>query len=373
MLQKLRFLLDINNRVYAHLLFWLVYYIYRAILYLNSYNYTIIVQLIELPIKILVVYLNLYVLMPFLLRRKKWVFYGLSLFMIIFLGAILQSEVIKWMIKANIYEMKSSFISLSLFPYRVVRIQEAGIWALNYFLYSPLKFSSTASHFVELIIITSFIKSIKNAYLNEQKTQNLERENLENELKFLKTQINPHFFFNTLNNLYALVLLKSDKASEVVLKLSDLMHYMLYETNQEKVDLEKEVNYLKNYIELEKLRFGEELKVDFKLDGNLSGQKIAPMLLLAIVENAFKHSKALENEQIAISLELSVQENGQLDFKLKNAPRGDINKSDEESNQGIGLKNTQRRLELIYPKQHQLQIRKNERNFEVLLTLQLKA
>ncbi|MDZ7936644.1 MAG: sensor histidine kinase [Emticicia sp.] len=195
-----------------------------------------------------------------------------------------------------------------------------------------------------------FLKMIEDFFRTEKEKNALLTEKLNAEQAFLKSQLNPHFLFNTLNNIYSLTLTQSPKAPEAVLKLSELMRYMLYESNVEKINLETEVKYLKNFVELQKFRYSKQTYIDFQVAGDLHSQKVAPLLLIAFVENAFKHGEvSVAGKSLVISLLLN-QNN--LNFTVKNFKK-DQNK-DEVG--GVGLENVRRRLDLIYPNQYSLDI-----------------
>ncbi len=193
-----------------------------------------------------------------------------------------------------------------------------------------------------------------------------QQERLKSELSFLRSQISPHFIFNILNSIVYLIRTKSDAAEAVTLKLSELMRYMLYESENAQISLEKEVSYLGNYIELQKVRFEEDVEIAFTTEGVATNQIIEPMLLIPFVENAFKHGVGMVIDPI-IDIHLKISEKA-LSFSVKNkiAPETALEK-DESS--GIGLKNVERRLELLYPKTHQLTMRNENGWFEVQLNL----
>jgi LytS/YehU family sensor histidine kinase len=191
----------------------------------------------------------------------------------------------------------------------------------------------------------------------------------EAELQLLKGQLNPHFLFNTLNNLYGLSVLKSDKLPNLMLKLSDLLRYSLYETKEKLVLLENEVKYIENYISLEKIRLEDQTKIEFTKSGNFTNKKIAPMLLIVYVENAFKHLD-LTSENSSVIIEIKLKGN-QFLFNCKNTCDVSANNNLEKGKSGIGLQNAKKRLDLIYPNNHQLKIKKDTENYTVNLTLDL--
>ena len=200
----------------------------------------------------------------------------------------------------------------------------------------------------------------------EKQQQEKQKERLQSELSFLRSQISPHFIFNILNSIVYLIRTKSDAAEPVTLKLSELMRYMLYESENAQIPLEKEVSYLGNYIELQKVRFEEDVKIELNTEGGATTQNIEPMLLIPFVENAFKHGVGMVIDP-TIDIDLKISENA-LSFSVKNkiAPETAIEK---DSSSGIGLKNVQRRLELLYPNAHELIIKKENGWFEVTLNL----
>lgn len=204
---------------------------------------------------------------------------------------------------------------------------------------------------------------------SQRERQRLEAQNLASELNFLRSQVNPHFLFNTLNSLYALTLKKSDDAPETVLKLSGMMRYMLYESNAPLVPLRAEIDYLRNYLALERLRHGEHADVRLDVDGRVGDQRIAPMLFIPFVENAFKHGMAKVLGEGFVHIVLLV-EGAEVRFHLENAKPA-VNLEDDGRPGGIGLINVQRRLELLYPEAYELHTLETEDTYSVDLYLDL--
>ena len=215
------------------------------------------------------------------------------------------------------------------------------------------------------------IYQVMNDWLVQQRDKkDLESQNLQSELKFLKSQINPHFLFNTLNSLYALTLKKSDQAPEIVLKLSEMMRYMLYECNEKEVPLSKEINYLKNYLELEKLRHGNKMLIDLKINGKIKDQKIAPLMLIPFIENSFKHGINNQISQGFVNLELNVM-NQDLHMALENSKSPSLPKMNGKRSGGIGLVNVKRRMTILYPEKHHLDISESPNTYKIELSLSL--
>ena len=232
-------------------------------------------------------------------------------------------------------------------------------------------FVMTSIYLVTLVV--SAFKLMKINILASKRTKILETKILEaqlklkeQELKYLKMQIHPHFLFNTLNTMYGFALKKADETPEMILKLSNLLDYLLYQVDKPFVSLDNEINHIEDYISLEQMRFRDTLKVTFTKNIRSESIEIAPMLLIPFVENSFKHGK-ITNGSLDISIYIE-EKHEVIQFKIKN------NSSNEsESNDGIGLENIKKRLELLYPNQHQLIIKKNPTDFEVTLTLTSKS
>lgn len=301
-------------------------------------------QNISIPMlfHVLITYFNLDFLIPCLLLNKRYVTY---------LAALLLS------ISFIVYP-----ITFSLYLFNREQVGIESIWDFQFLLYTGLSVSYT-------IIISSSIKLIIEGIKKENEAGRVELLKKEVELKYLKSQINPHFLFNSLNNLYALTLKKSDYAPEVILKLSELLRYLLYDANAEKVELEKEWSYLENYVHLEKLRFGERADIQIRKSGNLANLKIESMLLLPFIENAFKHGLVSSVLPGYIHIYCDIQ-GDTFFFTVKNNV-GNKKKVLQLDKGGIGLKNVRDRLNLVYPSKHTLNFIETETMFRVDLILEL--
>jgi LytS/YehU family sensor histidine kinase len=233
-------------------------------------------------------------------------------------------------------------------------------------------FIRSSAHNIVPFLFTVLISTVYNLVAQKIKedvlSAKVQQENLKSELSFLRSQINPHFLFNVLNNIAALVRIKSNELEPTVMKLSSLMHYMLYETDEDKVVVKSEVEYLQAYIDLQKQRHGDELTLLVLFDIKEEWHTVEPMLLIPFVENAFKHGGALmQRPEIYIRLEV---DNNQLHFVVKN--KFEDNKTAKDKTSGIGLTNVKRRLTLLYPGKHNLSIEKKDDWFIVHLQLTLK-
>lgn len=235
------------------------------------------------------------------------------------------------------------------------------VWSWNFFLLIVLSVFFS-------VMLSMVLKLLKNWYQEEQINKHLQQVNLETELKFLRNQINPHFLFNSLNNLYALTLKKSEQAPEVVLRLSNILRYVLYESGDGRVSVEKEIQYLKDYIDLEKIRVGDRVKIDFSVEGETAGRQVPPLLFLTFVENSFKHGaeNALSKGWISIALKLTPNETF---FEVANSKNNADNTSKSKAPGGIGMVNLKKRLDLLYRGKYSLKIDDSELEYKASLNL----
>src|SRR5215831_14210735 len=235
---------EFNNRTFFfHLLFWVVYFISNAYLWQTfdkTYNETTVYGLTRLPIKLIAVYINFYLLMRFFFQKRYFAFFSFFLLNLILAGLI------------------QTYISAP------------GVFNYQSFTQYSLPICS-------VVILSSILVVIHQFFVKVNESRQLEIEKIKSELSFLKTQLQPHFLFNTLNNIYSLTLSDGHLAGKSILQLSGLLRYVIYESEAEKVDLQKEIDHLKNYIELEKIRFASTLELSFNVSGNVTDKKIAPI------------------------------------------------------------------------------------------------
>ena len=220
-----------------------------------------------------------------------------------------------------------------------------------------------------IIIIMVAFKMAWDFSKKQKEVEQLKTLVKESELQFLKNQINPHFLFNNLNNLYSYAIENSPKTPSIILELSSVLRYMLYDCRENFVPLSKEIKHLKNYTALNELQVEERGKVSFQEKIKSQEYEISPLVLVVFIENAFKHSTESQSKDIYIDIEVTVSEIGKLIFKCKNSFSSGYESSDPK---GIGLKNVKKRLELLYPDLHRLEISSSENLYEVTLTLRLK-
>jgi len=222
------------------------------------------------------------------------------------------------------------------------------------------------------LLISSLLKFMQDSISLqdiELRMKEVERQKIEAELGALKAQVNPHFFFNTLNSLYSLSLDKSDKAPELILKLSDLMRYVIYETREDEVSIEKQLEFVKSYIYLERLRFGENLQIDLEIKGEHLHNRVAPLIFIAFIENAFKHGSKSMDTAPFIRIGFDLTSENRILFTMENSKEP---ANPQKSPAGIGLANVKKQLELLYPGRYTLSISDSESKYLVNLMIAVK-
>ncbi|MDW7693838.1 sensor histidine kinase [Flammeovirgaceae bacterium SG7u.111] len=210
---------------------------------------------------------------------------------------------------------------------------------------------------------------ITNEWLRtESERKEIEKEKLTSEILNLKNQLNPHFFFNTLNNIYSLIIQDQDKAQDAVYQLSKLMRYLLYDSDEQYVSLEREIHFMKHYIDLMKLRVSDNVRVEHHFPENVTDYKVAPLLFISLIENSFKHG-VNPSDPSEIYMDMRINENEELVFNIKNTsyPK----KDNDRSGSGIGLENIEKRLKLLYPDKHTFEIEDGKKYFECKIALSL--
>ena len=332
-------------RLLYHLGFWAAFIGLFTFLLGRKYGYLESLKDVSLEALVyaVVVYINLFILIPKTLAKRKHKLYFALLGLCIILMVPIHAS-IEYFNFHNIDEFKNHID-----------------WK-NLTLFSFINLSF-------MIAMTTGLHLGVDWYKQQQEKQELESEKLHSELRFLKSQINPHFLFNSLNNLYALTLKKSDRAPEMVLKISEIMRYMLYDSNVPLVPLEKELNYINNYIELQKLRQGSKTHINIEIEGQANGHLVAPLLFSPFLENSFKHGIDNNIDQSWVNIVLQINQTD-IDFKIANGKFSIPQAKNKDG--GIGLKNVKRRLELLYPGKYTLTIDDNNNTYSTTLKLNLK-
>lgn len=233
-----------------------------------------------------------------------------------------------------------------------------------------LHFNEYFGYTILVLLAATSLYVIRLLFKNQHNLSAIENEKLKLELNQLKTQLQPHFFFNTINNLYTLSIQNSPQAPRMINDLSGIMRYILYEARNEKVCLQQEVDFIKSYINLENIRHDEKNIAELVVQGNINGIRIEPLLFLPLIENTFKHALHADIPEKWVKLILAADED-ELIFQAGN-PKSSVNKTSVENDGGIGLPNIRKRLELLYPDRHELIIHDEAHTFTVILTISLK-
>ncbi len=337
-----------------HIVFWTIYFLintFRWGRYFDDFLYSLQSGLLGFPIHIFLCYLNIYVLMPRFIFKKKYSLFILFLFSSIFMMVIVKFNLTYYLLSSNVWPEGPEIVNTL---------------TVNYVMDMMIG---------ELYVIT-FVTAIKitSDWIKENKrSSDLEKAQLETQLLFLRSQVSPHFFFNTLNNIYSLSLEGSKRTPKVILKLSELMRYLIYDTKNKRQDLKNEIICIQNYLELEKIRYSDNLEINMNIIGQIEGKVIAPILLLSFVENAFKHGANKSIDKIKIDIDFNV-EGDFLNFKIVNQiPVRPKNKQIFKRNQGgIGLSNVKKRLKLGYKKDdYKMSINSSNNLFTVKLKIKV--
>jgi LytS/YehU family sensor histidine kinase len=344
-----------SSRIAYHFVFWTIVAIFYFFLFNWNSDFreaSIIFSAGLLPVAIAVTYFFNYKLVPQFLWKKKYGKFFLFSFYTLLVGVWISFLIVFYTL-IYILNNKSAIDPSVLHP-------ELQVVTLNFIVFFAIA-----------------IKQVKRAFFMQQEKNDIEKLKLntelklkEAELKLLKAQIHPHFLFNTLNNLYGLTLEKSDKAPDLVLRLSDILDYILYRCNEPSVLLSDEIENLKNYIEIERIRYSEKLKMDVDFPLQTNNFKIVPLIILPFIENAFKHGVSNYPGVAFVNTKINLLDNT-LIFKIENS-KNPVRKIESGHSKGIGLQNARKRLELLYPNKYILKIDEKDKTYSVNLTLQLE-
>ena len=301
----------------------------------------------DLPNRLVLVialfYINYYLLVPKILLRKNTLYYILSCSVLIVSVALIIN-----------YDIVPAPRIPPNFPRR------EGPPFDNHFIRDFITILNLSAP----IVISAFVRVYLEWRKNEDLRKRVESEKITSELQFLKTQLNPHFLFNSLNAIYSLSVKNSRSTSDAIISLSELMRYMLYETDKELVPLGKEIEYIKNYVQLQRLRLSDSTNVKLKISGEEKGKQIPPLLFISFIENAFKYGTDYKGKT---NVEINLTTEGNVIHFMVNNKIGNHRK--KEGNSGVGLENIKNRLKLLYPDSHNLKIKNDGTTFMVEVTL----
>jgi sensor histidine kinase YesM len=344
------------RRIVLHTGFWITYLILNIYVEVFLINYSffdldmktrilkaLVPELLVLPAKLLMAYGIMYFILPRLKRIPAW---KISLYLLLITGVSL--GLYHFILTGIVYPI----VYKEVFPESTLAQDVSRfIWRLLDLL--------------TVVGVACTFKLLRQQTKDARQQKQLVQEKLQSELNFLRAQTNPHFLFNTLNSIYALSRKQSPQAPQVVMQLSKLLRYMIYECKEPTVPLEKEWKIIEDYVELEKLRYGDRVEVKLNRQLNGSEEKIAPLLLLPLVENAFKHGAGKNRDRTVISISL-IKEGEVLSFSVEN--NAVQNENEAEASGGIGLQNVKRQLELLYP-DHVMTITDGPGTFSVFIQL----
>jgi sensor histidine kinase YesM len=345
-----------KNRIFIHITFWLVYltletYFEFAWIRTSLKHFTtwqifttaLLTEVSQFPTKISLIYAVFWIIAQKDKIRAAWLLIPIVFVLFIALAVVLQRMLIVY----------------GLLPYFYATAPE------HQFVFDINRVNSSIGDLLFVVGLALAAKQYRNSERNKERERNAVKEKLTAELLFLRNQTNPHFLFNTLNNIYALARKKSDKTPEVVMKLSQLLRFMLYECRREEISVSEEVKVIEDYIALEKIRYQDRLRVEFEQEMDSKGESIAPLILLPFVENAFKHGAGESRFDAYIMLYLRLQ-HSILYFRVENSKDADT-----EVRDNIGMGNVRRQLELTYS-DFDLQIDNQADRFIVNLTINLR-
>lgn len=347
----------LSKRLLTHILFWIGVFVLYTQVFFNagvSFWFGFMMNIVLFPSMIGTAYFLNYYQIPRLYERKKYLIFTFSLVLSTYLFTALARILTIYIAEPVLgldQPLPDMWAIVLLTPERLIK---------NYVM----------SIYIAPLIMLS-IKMLKSNAEAKRNTEQLEKEKHLAEINFLKAQIHPHFLFNTLNNLYSLTLQKSDEAPKTVVKLSEMLDYMLYQCNDKKVTIQKEIQLINNYIDLERLRYGDRLDLQFNESIDSPEIQVAPLILLSLIENAFKHgvSGAIQAPFILIDLDVNSEK---LMLSVKNSKALQSQEDPTSYKSGIGFSNVKRQLDLIYSDKYELEINDQPETYHVSLSIVLK-
>lgn len=330
-----------------HISFWMLYFSYRVydIAKYLGFEKAAIYTGLPMAFNIVASYVHYLLILPVLFRDKKWGTYFLRLAM------LLASVMALRMLAENEVFTK---LTTNEEYYKGIHLP---------------RIISTLWDTLSFLLFTGMIKFVLDWFELENKRKQLENEKLNAELNYLKSQINPHFLFNTLHNLNSLVYAGAKNANDVIVKLSNIMRYMIYESGKEQVPLTSEIDYMNDYIHLESIRLNNSFKLDLKITGSVGQVMIAPLMLITFLENAFKHGVSDQEPDCWINLSITVDTQGLLHYHVSN--KKIKNSKHAKLKSGFGLDNVKKRLGLSYPESYTLSVIDTEHAYTIYLILRL--
>ena len=332
------------NKIIYHLLFWLLAYLFWVLIFRNStlvLTRAVTIQFCYLIFIAANFYYNSLFTVPFLLNKKKYLLFGICFLAGILAGALLRVPV-SFLVNRYLFKVNTALFN----PYKV--------------------FFDSFVNILFWVVLILVSKLIAEKISSQRYIEQIEKEKADNELNFLRAQFNPHFLFNSINSIYAHIDKSNKGARDMLLVFSEMLRYQLYECNVEQIELEREINYIRNYISLQKSRIDERINVSFYVDEINGNIKVAPLIFITFIENAFKYLGFNELRENRINITLGCNKKD-LVFNVFNTKDSFINHA--EASSGLGIANVKRRLELLYPGRHLLKIDETDTDYSVALIL----
>ena len=337
-----------HRKILFHSAFWFFYVLIATVIrasYKENYHEAFIIELLRFPMSLFVVYFNYLVLFPKLLKAGNHIQYVVYTLLLLVAASFVQRLIS--------YEALSAIMPT---------MRDLGRWRFYKFLKVATFLTIPLITFIGIVVLWRYLEL-------QKRTRLLEKEKLQTELNYLKSQINPHFLFNTLNNIYSLSLENSKKTSQLILEFSEFLSFSIYESGKRTIPLQREIDLINNFVALEKSRFEDRVKVVSKIDKEgITAFTIPPLILVPFVENAFKHSLKEETAIAEVMISLKIDK-GFLVFNVHNSKP--IHVQDVKKNHGVGLENIRKRLEIFYGDAHRLIINNELQSFSILLTINL--
>ncbi len=351
-----------NRRLKIHFCYWLFYFIFCIFSFIHGISPAdrIVVSFHLVLLGVILFYIPTYFALPLLFTTKQF-YIGILLFLLTYILQHLEKLGFNTIVlKYNIHP-PNGFTNTN-----VQEFVDAGVWGMfrPQNLFREIYFASQA------IMIPFFLKFSRLFLYSSINNKKIMLEKSKIEVDYLRSQINPHFLLNTINNIYSQIITKDSTAPDSIIALSDLMKYLLHRAKEPSISLNQEIHFIESYINWEKLKDSKKNNINFLKSGEYQNLQIAPVILINFIENAFKHVGSNENKAGNINIQMTVQDDI-LEFVIENTKTNAVIKSDQKSDGGLGLKNVAQRLNLLYPQHHKLFFKETDDDFIVNLTINL--
>ncbi len=351
-----------NRRLKIHFCYWLFYFIFCFFSFINGASLAdrIIVSFHLVLLGSILFYIPTYLALPLLFTKKQF-YVGILLFLLTYALQHLEKLGFNTIVLKYNLQPPNGFTNKN-----VQEFVDAGLWGMfkPQNLFREIYFASQA------IMIPFFLKFSRLLLYNSINNKKIMLEKGKVEVDYLRSQINPHFLLNTISNIYSQIITKDDTAPDSIIALSDLMKYLLHRAKEPSISLDQEIHFIESYINWEKLKDSKKNNINLSKSGEYQNLKIAPLILINFIENAFKHVGSNESKTGSIDIQLIVK-GDILEFMIENTKPKAIIKSDQKSEGGLGLKNVSQRLNLLYPQNHKLFLKETDDYFTVNLTINL--